>query len=255
WTRLSTLPLPAIAQYTDRRYVILGQVDGERVLVQDPREPSPRLLSRQDFEAAWNGTLMLLTTRAHLRSTARQFDVTWFLPAILKYRKLLGEVLLASFFLQLFALLTPLFFQVVTDKVLVHKGVTTLYVLAFGMLALSGFEALLGGLRTYLFSHTSNRIDVGLGTQLFAHILRLPLAYFQARRTGDTVARARELDTIPQLPPNSGLTVVLDCFFTLVFFAVMLAYSPLLTLVVAGALPCYAVLSILVTPIVRDALR
>jgi hypothetical protein len=82
--------------------------------------------SRHNFEAAWNGTLMLLTTRSPLRSTARKFNVTWFLPAILTYRKLLGEVLLASFFLQLFALLTPLFFQVVTDKILVHKGITTL---------------------------------------------------------------------------------------------------------------------------------
>src|SRR5262245_53632997 len=123
------------------------------------------------------------------------------------------------------------------------------------MLALSSFEALLGGLRTYLFSHTTNRIDVGLGTQLFAHILRLPLAYFQARRTGDTVARARELDTIRQFLTSSALTVVLDCFFTLVFFAVMLAYSPLLTLVVGGALPCYVVLSVLVTPILRARLR
>ncbi len=168
WSRLGTLPLPAIAPYTDGRYVILGQVDDERVLVQDPQESRPLSLSRQDFEAAWNGTLLLLTTRSRLRSTVRKFDVTWFLPAILKYRKLLGEVLLASFFLQLFALLTPLFFQVVTDKVLVHKGVTTLHVLALGMLVLSGFEALLGGLRTYLFSHTSNRIDVGLGVRPYA---------------------------------------------------------------------------------------
>ena len=148
WARLATLPLPAMAQYTDGRYVIIGQVDGERVLVQDPRQSRPLVLSRHDFEMAWNGTLILFTTRSHLRSTTRKFDVTWFLPAILKYRKLLGEVLLASFFLQLFALLTPLFFQVVTDKVLVHKGVTTLHVLALGMLALSGFEAVLGGLRT-----------------------------------------------------------------------------------------------------------
>ena len=255
WARLTTLPLPAIAQYTDGRYVILGQVDGERVLIQDPHEPRPLVRSRHDFEAAWNGTLLLLTTRSRLRSTARKFDVTWFLPAILTYRKLLGEVVLASFFLQLFALLTPLFFQVVTDKVLVHKGVTTLHVLALGMLALSSFEALLGGLRTYLFSHTANRIDIGLGTQLFAHILRLPLAYFQARRTGDTVARARELDTIRQFLTSAALTVALDCFFTLVFFAVMLAYSPLLTLVVVGTLPCYVVLSVLVTPVLRARLR
>jgi ATP-binding cassette, subfamily B, bacterial HlyB/CyaB len=148
WAHLTTLPLPAMAQYTDGRYVIVGQVDGERVLIQDPHEPRPLVRSRRDFEAAWDGTLILLTTRSRLRSTVRKFDVTWFLPAVLTYRKLLGEVLLASFFLQLFALLTPLFFQVVTDKVLVHQGVTTLHVLALGMLALSSFEALLGGLRT-----------------------------------------------------------------------------------------------------------
>ena len=102
------------------------------------------------------------------------FDFTWFLPAILKYRKHLSEVVLASFFLQLFGLLTPLFFQIVTDKVLVHKGLTTLHVLAIGMMAVGVFEAVLGGLRTYIFAHTSNRIDVSLGTQLFAHIVRLP---------------------------------------------------------------------------------
>src|SRR5207249_1100202 len=234
--RVTTMRLPAIAQYKDVQYVILNRVEGDRTLVHDPRTSQPQVLEEQTFAEEFNGTLILCTTRARLQSAWRKFDFTWFLPAILKYRRHLSEVVVASFFLQLFALLTPLFFQVVTDKVLVHKGVTTLHVLALGMLALSGFEAVLGGLRTYLFSHTSNRIDVGLGTQLFAHILRLPLAYFQARRTGDTVARARELDTIRQFLTNSALTVVLDCFFTLVFFAVMLAYSLFLTLVMRGEL-------------------
>src|SRR5215510_13558160 len=105
WVSLTTLPLPAMVQYTDGRYVILGQVDGERVLIQDPHEPRLLVRSRRDFEAPWDGTLILLTTRSRLRSTVRTFDVTWFLPAILTYRQLLGEVLLASFFLQLFALL------------------------------------------------------------------------------------------------------------------------------------------------------
>ena len=123
------------------------------------------------------------------------------------------------------------------------------------MMAVGAFEAVLGGLRTYIFAHTSNRIDVSLGTQLFAHIVRLPLAYFQVRRAGDTVARARGLDTIRQFLTSSAITVVLDCFFTLVFFAVMLYYSPLLTAVVAGSLPCYVVLSIFVTPIIRARLR
>ena len=139
-----------------------------------------------------------------------KFDFTWFIPAIVKYRTFLGEVLVASFFLQLFALLTPLFTQVVIDKVLVHKGFTTLHVLAVGMIALALFDAILGGLRTYLFSHTTNRIDVGLGAQLFRHVLALPLAYFEARRVGDTVARVRELEHIRQFLTSHSVTVVLD---------------------------------------------
>ena len=253
--RLATLRLPAIAQYKDGQYVVLARVDGDKTLIHDPRSSQPQVLQEQVFAEAFNGTLILCTTRAHLQSARRMFDFTWFLPAILKYRKHLSEVVLASFFLQLLGLLTPLFFQIVTDKVLVHKGLTTLHVLAIGMMAVGAFEAVLGGLRTYIFAHTSNRIDVSLGTQLFAHIVRLPLAYFQVRRAGDTVARARGLDTIRQFLTSSAITVVLDCFFTLVFFAVMLYYSPLLTAVVAGSLPCYVVLSIFVTPIIRTRLR
>ena len=174
WARLATLRLPAIAQYKDGQYVVLARVDGDKTLIHDPRSSQPQVLQEQVFAEAFNGTLILCTTRAHLQSARRMFDFTWFLPAILKYRKHLSEVVLASFFLQLFGLLTPLFFQIVTDKVLVHKGLTTLHVLAIGMMAVGAFEAVLGGLRTYIFAHTSNRIDVSLGTQLFAHIVRLP---------------------------------------------------------------------------------
>ena len=164
-------------------------------------------------------------------------------------------MLLASFFLQLFALITPLFFQVVIDKVLVHRGMTTLDVLAIGLLAVSVFEVVLGGLRTCLFSHTTNRIDVSLDARLFDHLLRLPLGYFQARRVGDSVARVRELETIRDFITGSGLTVVIDLFFTLVFFVVMYSYSPTLIWVVLGAIPFYLLLSLFVTPILRSRLN
>lgn len=255
WPQLAALRQPAMARYKNGRYVVLQRVEGDKTLVHDPYTSQPQVLDEQGFAERLHDTLFLCTTRARLQSDRRRFDFTWFLPAIGKYRKHLGEIVLASLFLQLFGLLTPLFFQVVTDKVLVHKGLTTLHVLAVGMLAVSGFECALSVLRTYIFSHTSNRIDVSLGTQLFAHIVRLPLAYFQARRAGDTVARARGLDTIRQFLTSSAITVVLDCLFTLVFFAVMLYYSPLLTAVVAASLPCYAVLSLVVTPMVRARLR
>ncbi|MGH7230163.1 MAG: type I secretion system permease/ATPase [Nitrospiraceae bacterium] len=254
WSRLPAIPLPALALRTDGRYVVLAKAEGDKVLVQDPIEGRPLVLGRADFQALWTGRLMLFTKRAHLRSHSPAFDFTWFIPAIIKYRRLLGEVLLSSFFLQVFALLTPLFTQVIIDKVLVHKGFTTLHVLAVGMVGLAVCESILGGLRTYLFSHTSNRIDVALGAQLFRHILGLPLAYFEARRVGDTVARVRELETIRQFLTGSSVTVMLDLFFAVVFLAVMMLYSPLLTLVVIGSIPLYACLSIVVTPIIRARL-
>ena len=240
---------------TDGRYVVLAKIDGDKALIQDPVEARPLILSREQFESAWTGQLLLFTKRANLRLQDLTFDFTWFIPAIVKYRRLLGEVVIASFFLQLFALLTPLFMQVVIDKVLVHKGFTTLYVLAVGMIALAIFDAILGGLRTYLFSHTTNRIDVGLGAQLFRHVLALPLAYFEARRVGDTVARVRELEHIRQFLTSHSVTVVLDLFFTVVFLAVMWFYSPILTLVVMGSLPLYAVLSLVITPAIRARLH
>ena len=248
-------PLPAMAKGMDGHYVVLAKVEGEKVLIQDPLQDGPRIVPRSTFEAVWTGELLLFTKRAHLRPEDLKFDFTWFIPAIVKYRRLLGDVLLASFFLQLFALLTPLFTQVVIDKVLVHKGFTTLHVLAVGMITLALFETLLGGLRTYIFAHTTNRIDVSLGAQLFRHVLALPLAYFEARRVGDTVARVRELEHVRQFLTSNSVTVILDVVFTVVFLAVMWFYSPLLTLVVMGSLPLYALLSIVVTPMIRARLN
>ncbi|MBH0192602.1 MAG: type I secretion system permease/ATPase, partial [Nitrospira sp.] len=255
WGRLLGTPLPAMVKRHDGRYVVLAKIEAEKALIQDPAEARPLILSREQFESAWTGELLLLTKRANLRLQDLKFDFTWFIPAIVKYRKLLGEVLVASFFLQLFALLTPLFMQVVIDKVLVHKGFTTLHVLAIGMITLAVFEAILGGLRTYLFAHTTNRIDVGLGAQLFRHILALPLSYFEARRVGDTVARVRELEQIRQFLTSNSVTVVLDVIFTIVFLAVMWFYSPMLTIVVMASLPFYALLSIAITPAIRARLH
>ncbi|MBS0169408.1 MAG: type I secretion system permease/ATPase [Nitrospira sp.] len=255
WDELAVTPLPAIAQRTDGTYVILAKVQGEKVLLQDPLKEQPHILSTEEFVASWSGNLLLCVKRSGLRLDNPSFDLTWFIPAVLKYRRLLGEVVVASFFLQVFALLTPLFTQVVIDKVLVHKGFTTLHVMAVGMLALVLFDALLGGLRTYLFAHTTNRIDVSLGAQLFRHLLALPLAYFEARRVGDTVARVRELEQIRQFLTSNSVTVVLDVVFTVVFLGVMWIYSPTLTLVVMASLPLYALLSVLITPTIRARLH
>ncbi|MCU7806880.1 MAG: type I secretion system permease/ATPase, partial [Candidatus Thiodiazotropha sp. (ex Semelilucina semeliformis)] len=254
WQRLEKTPLPAIARHKDGHFFILARIEEDKVLIQDPLEKRPLTLPREMFETAWDQSLILMTKRSGILGGSGKFDFSWFIPAIVKYRRLFTEVLVASFFIQLFALITPLFFQVVIDKVLVHRGLTTLDVLAIGLLAVSVFEVVLSGLRTYLFSHTTNRIDVTLGAKLFDHLLRLPLAYFKSRRVGDSVARVRELETIRNFITGSGLTVVIDLFFTVVFFVVMYYYSPILTWIVLGAIPFYILLSIFVTPVLRRRL-
>ena len=254
WDRLVTTPLPAIAALRDGGYLLLGKVGDGKAIVQFPLSSRPALMTRAEFEAVWDGQLVLMTRRAGLADLTRRFDITWFLGAIHKYRRLLGELLVASLFLQLFALVSPLFFQVVIDKVLVHRSLSTLDVLVIGLVAIAMFETILGILRTYLFAHTTNRIDVELGARLFRHLVALPVAYFQARRVGDSVARVRELENIRNFLTSSALTLVIDLFFTFVFLAVMFVYSPLLSWIVLGAFPFYIAISAGATPLFRRRL-
>jgi subfamily B ATP-binding cassette protein HlyB/CyaB len=248
---LATTPMPAIARMRDGRFVVVARADAERVLIKDPSIEMPSMLPVADFVERWDGTLILITKRATMADMGRAFNISWFLPAIYKYRRILGEVLLASFFLQVLGLISPIFFQLVIDKVLVHRGMSTLDVLVIGLLIVSSFEVVLGALRTYVFSHTTNRIDVELGARLFQHLLQLPLAYFQARRVGDSVARVRELENIRSFLTGSALTLVIDLLFTIVFLAVMFVYSALLTWIVIGSLPFYFFISLWVSPLLR----
>jgi ATP-binding cassette, subfamily B, bacterial HlyB/CyaB len=254
WGRLASTPMPGIAVLRDGGFIVLGKVGEDQAIVQSPRSLRPTLMTRAELEDVWDGELVLMTRRTGLRDLSRRFDITWFLGAVYKYRDVLGKVLVASFFLQLFALISPLFFQVVIDKVLVHHSLGTLDVLVIGLVTISVFETILGILRTYVFAHTTNRIDVELGARLFRHLLALPLAYFQARRVGDSVARVRELENIRNFLTSSALTLVIDLFFTFVFLAVMYVYSPLLTFLVLGSFPFYIGISALATPLFRRRL-
>jgi ATP-binding cassette, subfamily B, bacterial HlyB/CyaB len=254
WARLANTPLPAIAVLKDGGFLLLGKVGEDKVVVQSTKTPRPELMTKEDLEAVWDGRLVLMTRRANLAELSRRFDITWFLGAVHKYRHQLAEVVVGSFFLQLFALASPLFFQVVIDKVLVHRSIGTLDVLVIGLLGIALFETILGILRTYLFSHATNRIDVELGARLFQHLLALPTSYFQTRRVGDSVARVRELENIRTFLTSSALTLVIDLFFTFVFLGVMFLYSPLLTLVVLAGFPFYVGISAGATPRFRQLL-
>ena len=252
WERLDKINLPAIAQSKDGTYFILGKCNQEKVLIQDPATGNkPQLLNKDEFLDKWNGRLLMMTCREFINGKNRKFDISWFIPAVVKYRKLFGEVILASFFLQLFALVSPLLFQVVIDKVLVNRGLSSLDVLMTALICIGIFETILGTLRTYTFSHTTTRVDVELGAGLFKHLIRLPLSYFGCRRVGDTVARVHELENIRNFLTGSTLTLIVDFFFTIIFFTVMFFYSSTLTLLVLLSIPFYVVLSLFFTPILR----
>ncbi|WP_281647257.1 type I secretion system permease/ATPase [Parendozoicomonas sp. Alg238-R29] len=248
--RLEKAPFPIIAKGKDNKFFIIGAIKEGEALVQQPGS-QPEQLKIEELWERWDGEAILMTSRAMMTGKERKFDLSWFIPVIVKYRKLFKEVLLVSLFIQLFALVTPLFFQVVMDKVLVNRGLTTLDVLVVGLVIITLFDITLNGLRTYVFSHTTSRVDVELGARLFDHLLRLPISYFGARPVGQIVARVRELESIRSFLTGNALTVVLDLLFTFVFFAVMFYYSSTLTWIVLGSIPVYIIISVLITPELR----
>mgnify|MGYP000845701815 FL=1 len=254
-SRLHLLALPAVVWQPDGQHFILARVDDGQFLIQDLAAGKPLLLSLADFAARFSGQLILVASRASILGSLAKFDFTWFIPAVIKYRRIFLEVLAVSIVLQLFALITPLFFQVVMDKVLVHRGFSTLDVIAVAFVVVTLFEVVLGGLRSYIFAHTTSRIDVELGARLYRHLLQLPISYFEQRRVGDTVARVRELEQIRNFLTGQALTSVLDLLFSFIFIAVMWFYSGWLTLIVVVSLPVYAAWSALITPVLRARLN
>ena len=256
--RLDRAPLPAISVDRAGNYCILARLDAAqvppRVLIQRPGQP-PEVISLESFLSDWSGELIFFTSKASFAGAMARFDFTWFIPAVVKYRKTLGEVLLISLVLQLIALATPMFFQVVMDKVLVNHAMKTLNVIAVGLITATVFEAVLTAIRTAVFANTSSKIDVELGTRLFGHLLSLPVSYFQARRVGDSVARIRELENIRAFLTGNAMTLVLDLAFSFVFLGVMLWYSPMLTVIVLASIPAYLGLSFVFTPLLRSRLN
>ncbi len=276
WDNLRQVPLPALMQWrelpsanggapSDGRATIRNQdkapfhwvlvygIKGDRLILADPLnlaqtcETVPRSL----IEPVWDGQLWLID----LIQKQERFSLAWFLPAVLKYRGLLGEVLLASFTLQILGLTTPVITQVVIDKVMVQGSIATLDVMAIALFSVAFFEAFLGTLRLFIFTHTARRLDLSLSAQLFRHLMRLPLSYFEQRRVGDTVARVQELENIRQFLTGTALTVVLDAVFSVVYLGIMLYYSIPLTFAALAVIPLFVILTLTATPILRNWLN
>jgi subfamily B ATP-binding cassette protein HlyB/CyaB len=255
--QLVATPTPAIGRLRAGGFVVFGgRLPDGRLRIVDPVTSIDRALTVDEFLDELEPQFLLLGRKVGgVGFDPKSFGFRWFLPSIWRYRRPLAHVLLASFFVQIFALVTPLFFQVVVDKVLSHKGYSTLFVLVIGIVIVGLFDVVLQYQRTYALSHTTNRIDVELGQRLFRHLLHLPLSYFETRAAGQTVARVRELENIRAFLTGQGLFSALDLLFTFVFIAVLFAYSWKLTLIVVAAIPFYLIVAFGLRPALQERVR
>ena len=215
--QIASYPLPCISQSKEGTYVVVLKVDiqKEQMLVFSEGKKEPYTMSFTDFSETMNGKTIILK---HKMLTAEiRFGFMWFFNQLLHYKKIVGEILLASFVIQLFGLVTPLFTQVILDKVLVHHSISTLNVIAIAFGGVIGFELLLNLVRNYIFVHTTSKIDAKLGAKLFRHLISLPLVYFEKRKVGNIIARVRELDQIREFIANKSVTLLLDILFSGVF--------------------------------------
>ena len=247
--RLSRQPLPALAN-GPQGWFIIGRLVDDGVLIHRPGR-SVEKVDRDTLDALWSGELVLVTTR-EAAGVAGRFGLSWFIPQIVRYRRLIGEVLLITCILNLLGLASPLLFQNVIDKVLQHNAISTLNVLAIGFVAVAVWEAMFGWIRTRVYAETSQKIDVELGARVFRHLLALPLDYFERRRVGDTVTRVRQLETIREFLTTASLTVLVDPLFTVIFMIAMIVYSPALFGIVAVSLVDYVAVSLCLTRPLRE---
>lgn len=243
--------LPIILQDNDGEYLVLAGIREEKFLIVRSGDDGIVSMSRSEVEKIYANKAILITHKGDVEGKDSKFTIKWFIPAIWKYKHIFRDVIIVSLFIQLFGLVTPFFFQVVMDKVIVHNGLTTLNTLAIVFLVVSIFEVLFGGIRTYLFAHTTSRVDVVLGAELFNHLMKLPVSYFESRQVGQNVARVRELDSVRNFITSTALTLLIDLSFTFIFVAVLFMYSWELTLIVLATIPIYLLLSIFITPILK----
>ncbi len=257
---INRIPTPALIRYRDS-FAVLYAVDGKKVVLGMPSQgiincQIDQLLEELETDETNLQPQVRVLLLSETKETPKErFGLSWFVPYLSRYRRVLIEVFIASFFVQLAALANPLVIQLIIDKVIVQNSINTLNVLGVLLLAVGIFEAVLTTLRTYLFVDTTNRIDMSLGSQIIDHLLRLPLRYFDKRPVGELSTRINELENIRQFLTGTALTVGLDALFSVVYIVVMLFYSWQLTLVGLGTIPLFILVTVIAAPTVSRQLR
>ncbi len=248
-------PLPAVILQKDDSYSVLLKINKEekRCLIYSVSDNQTKDIDFTTLEDICGNNFIILSHK--LINQKIRFGFKWFFNEILTYKQIILEVMIGSFIVQLFGLVTPLFTQVILDKVIVHRSIITLNVLAFAFVVAMIFELLLNFSRKYIFLHTASKIDAKLGAKLFKHLFALPFTYFENRKVGNIITRVRELDQIREFITNKSVSVILDVFFSFVFIIMMFIYSRVLTFVVLGFITLIAILYLIITPELRERLE
>ena len=251
---LSRAPFPAILMLKNTP-IIIWESSKDKVLISDPREEQKWVETKFLFELSKAEELSLLCIEKNANAPKARFGLSWFIPSIKKHKGALAQVVITSFFVQLLGLFNPLLIQQIIDAVISQGNYSSLNVLGTLLIAMALAQALLGSLRTYLFSDTTNRIDISLGASIINHLLRLPLSYFAKRPVGEVSSRIGELEKIRSFLTGTALTVLLDAIFSFIYIGVMLLYSVPLTIAALGVVPLFIALTVAVSPIIRRQLR
>jgi ATP-binding cassette subfamily B protein len=246
---------PPFLTKVENSTVLVYEVSEKKIVIADPTLGGLKSYKPLKFLQRWGQQGKILLLRKNKETPEERFGLSWFVPSLIKYKWVLAEVFIASFFVQLFALANPLMVQIIIDKVIVQNSPDTLQVLGVFLVVLAVFEALLTTLRTYSFVDTTNRIDMTLGSEIIDHLLRLPLRYFEKRPVGEIATRIGELENIRQFLTGTALTVVLDAIFSVIYIAVMFIYSSLLSFVALGIIPIFIGLTLIFSPLIRRQLR
>jgi ATP-binding cassette, subfamily B, bacterial HlyB/CyaB len=249
-TRLQT---PSLLRWQEG-FAILYKTSESAIVLGIP-ESGLKTFKPQVFAEIWGNEGEVLLLEKTPDTQRKNFGLSWFVPVISRHRLVLFEVLVASFFVQLFGLANPLITQLIIDKVIIQNSPVTLNVLGSLLIGTAIVESILGALRTNLFVDTTNRIDMRLGVEVIDHLLRLPLRYFEKRPVGELSTRVNELENIRQFLTGTALTVVLDAVFSVIYIGVMLWYSPLLTAVALATVPLFALITLMFAPIMRQQTR
>ena len=250
---LDKLVYPVLIKLHSGRSVVITTIREGNIYVMDPAfSQQPVKIDRYKLLMDWTGDAILFTRRYELDKKKSKFGLKWFVPVMIKYLPLWRNVLFLSLILQLLGLASPFFVQNIIDKVLVHRTVEALDILVLGMVVCTLFQQIMEGLRTYLFSNITSKMDVVLSSRLYKNITSLPISYFQKWQVGDVVSRANELETLRNFMTNNSLMIVLDITFAVIYIAVMfIYYSWMLSAVVLCMIPVFVLLNLIVAPIFR----